>query len=50
MSVSGELTVVMAAVVDAHSVSGSIRFFLNTYACNQSHDYLVEKYSRSMNL
>lgn len=49
MSVSGELTVVMAAVVDAHSVSGSI-IFLNTYACNQSHDYLVEKYSRSMNL
>ena len=40
---------VMAAVVDAHSVSGSI-FFLNTYTCNQSHDYLVEKYSRSMNL
>lgn len=46
---SGELTVVMATVVDAHSVSGSI-IFLNTYACNQSHDYLVEKYSRSMNL
>ena len=29
VSVSGELTVVMAAVVDAHSVSGSIMLATN---------------------